>query len=73
MVAIDEIRKRLQEAIKSSGMTQTQIASHLNIYQSAVQQYLSGRTLPTLDKLAEICILLDLDANEILCITDNRK
>lgn len=73
MVTIEEIRLNLQNAIRQSGMTQTEIARRLNIYQSAVQQYLSGRALPALDTLANLCILLDLDANEILCISDGAK
>lgn len=73
MVTIEEIRHNLQEAIRHSGMTQTEIARKLNIYQSAVQQYLSGRALPALDTLANLCILLDLDANEILCISGGGK
>ena len=73
MVTLNEIRLNLQEAIRRSGMTQTEIAKKLNIYQSAVQQYLSGRALPALDTLANLCILLDLDANEILCVSNNGK
>lgn len=73
MITIDEIRKNIQEGIKTSGMTQTDIAKNLNIYQSAVQQYLSGRSLPALDTLANLCVLLDLDANEILCISRASK
>lgn len=73
MVTIEDIRTNLQRAIKNSGMTQTEIARKLNIYQSAVQQYLSGRAMPALDTLANLCILLDLDANEILCISDGVK
>ena len=67
MITIEEIRHRLQEAIKQSGMTQTEIAKRLNIYQSAVQQYLSGRSMPALDTFANLCKLLDVDTNYILC------
>ena len=70
MVTIEKIREKLQEAIRNSGMTQTEIAKKLNIYQSAVQQYLSGRAMPALDTFANLCILLDIDANEILCISN---
>ena len=73
MVTMSQIRENLQEAIRNSDMTQSEIARRLNIYQSAVQQYLSGRAMPALDTLANLCILLDLDSNEILCITDVKK
>ena len=68
MVTLDEIRAKLISAIRNSGMTQTAIAKKLGIYQSAIQQYLSGRAMPALDTLANLCALLDLDANDILCI-----
>jgi len=48
-------------------MTQTTIANALNIKQPTVGQYLSGRALPALDTLANLCKLLDVDANYILC------
>lgn len=76
MVTLDEIRAKLVAAIRGSGMTQTAIAKKLGIYQSAVQQYLTGRAMPELDTLANLCTLLDLDANDILCIheyAENKK
>ncbi len=73
MITLEQIRQKIQEAIKNSGMTQTEIARRLNIYQSAVQQYLSGRAMPALDTLANLCIVLDLDANDILCIDEQPK
>ena len=68
MVTIEQIRKRLQEALKQSGMTQKAIAEKLNIKQQTIQQYLSGRSMPALDTLANLCKILDLDANYILCL-----
>lgn len=70
MVTLDQIRGRLQEAIKQSGMTQTELAKKLNIYQSAVGQYLSGRAMPALDTFANLCAVLDVDPAYILCLTD---
>ena len=43
MIVLTDIRKRLQEAIKESGMTQSEIARRLRISQATVAQYLSGR------------------------------
>lgn len=70
MTTVKQIRERITEAIRNSGMTQTELAKRLNIYQSAVGQYLSGRALPALDTLSNLCAVLDLDANYILCLTD---
>lgn len=68
MIDIKEIRERLITEIKNSGMSQTEIAHRLGIKQPTVGQYLSGRALPALDTFANLCIILDLDANEILGI-----
>ena len=72
MVNLEQIRLKIKEAIQQSGITQVELAKRLNVYQSAVSQFFSGRTLPALDTLANLCIILDLDANEILCINENR-
>ena len=68
MIILEDIRNNLIEAIKMSGMTQTEIAKKLNIRQQNIAQYLSGRAMPSLDTFANLCVILDLDANEILNI-----
>ncbi|MBQ7368627.1 MAG: helix-turn-helix transcriptional regulator [Clostridia bacterium] len=68
MITIEDIKKELKQAIQTSGKTQTQIAKELHVTQQTVQQYVSGRSLPALDTLANLCVLLDLDANELLKI-----
>ena len=73
MITLEQIRKNLQKAIKQSGLSQTELAKKLNIYQSAVSQYLSGRAMPALDTFANICEILDLDPNEILCLNKTTK
>ena len=67
MISIEQIQKRLAEVIKQSGLSQTAIAKALNIKQPTVGQYLSGRSMPALDTLANLCKLLDVDTNYILC------
>lgn len=67
MITIEQIQKRLAEAIKQSGMTQTQLAQRLGIKQPTIGQYLSGRAMPALDTLANLCKILDVDTNYILC------
>lgn len=73
MITLEQIRAKLQEAIKNSGLTQTQLAKKLNIYQTAVSQYLSGRAMPALDTFANLCAVLDLDPAEILCLSEYDK
>ncbi len=68
MIIITDIKKRLAESIKQSGLTQQKIADKLGIKQQTVLEYINGKSLPALDTLANLCVILDLDANEILCI-----
>lgn len=68
MITLEQIRERLMESIKNSGLTQTEIARRLNISQPTVGKYLSGRAMPALDTLANLCKVLDIDANYILCL-----
>lgn len=67
MITIEQIQKRLAEAIKESGMKQTDIAKALNVHPTQVCSYIKGRKMPALDTFANLCKLLDVDANYILC------
>lgn len=67
MITLEQIQKRLADAIKHSGLTQTAIANSLNVSQSNISHYLKGDKLPALDTLANLCKLLDVDTNYILC------
>ena len=68
MITMESIRNKLIEAIKQSGLTQTEIGKRLNVSQQTVSHYLKGDKMPALDTFANLCKILDLDANEILCI-----
>lgn len=68
MIKIEAIRKRLIEAIRQSGMTQTELAKKIGVSQSCIAHYIKDDILPALDTFANLCAVLDLDANEILCI-----
>lgn len=67
MITLEQIQNKIAEAIKQSGMTQTAIANALNIKPTQICSYIKGRKMPALDTLANLCKLLDLDANYILC------
>lgn len=68
MITSDQIQKRIAEAIIKSGMTQTEIGRRLGVSQQSVSHYVKGDKLPSLDTLANLCALLDVDPAEILCI-----
>lgn len=68
MITIDNIQTKLIEAIKQSGLKQVDIAKKINVTQSTIAHYIKGDKMPALDTFANICEILDLDANDILCI-----
>ncbi len=67
MISVEQIRKRLQEAIKQSGMTQTQIAKKIGVRQQTIANYLHQNKMPALDTFANLCKVLEVDTNYILC------
>ena len=68
MVTIEDIRNKIIDAIKRSGRTYTSIAKEIGVSQQTISQYVHRGSMPALDTLANLCIALDLDANDILCI-----
>ena len=68
MVTLDKIQKALAEALKQRTITQEELARKIGVNQSMVSHYITGRSMPALVTLSRICTVLDLDANEILCV-----
>ena len=68
MITIFQIQAKIAEAIKLSGITQSQIAQKVGVSQQTISHYLKGDKMPSLDTLANLCEVLDLDANDILCL-----
>lgn len=73
MIVLKQIQEKIIQAIKESGLTQTELAKKLGIKQPTVGQYLSGRAMPALDTFANLCAILDLDPAEILCLNEFNK
>ena len=68
MITLQQIQQKIAEAIAASGMTQSALAAALGVSQQTVSHYVKGDKLPALDTLANLCCVLDADANDILCI-----
>ncbi len=66
MINKEEIKKRLSGAIKQSGFTNQYIAEKLGITLSKVERYVNGKSLPRLGAFANLCVLLNVSANDIL-------
>lgn len=68
MITLADIRARLVEAIKQSGLTQSEIARQVGVSHQQISGYVCGIKMPALDTFANLCKILDVDANEILGI-----
>lgn len=66
MIKIEDIQKRLREEIKSSDISQNELAKRLGINPSTVSKYLRLDKFPSLETFANICEILDVSADEIL-------
>lgn len=63
---MDDIKKRLAEEIKHSGLTTIEIARHVGVSPEMITQYKTTKKLPKLDTFAKLCAVLDISADEIL-------
>lgn len=66
MIKIEEIQKRLREAIQYSDMSQKELAEKLGINPSTVSKYMRLDKFPSLDTFANICKILDVSSDDIL-------
>ncbi len=66
MIRIEDIQKRLREAIEYGSISQKELAEKLGINPSTVSKYMRLDKFPSLDTFANICEILDVSADEIL-------
>ena len=66
MIEINEIQKRLREAIKYSNISQKELAEKLGVNPSTVSKYMRLDKFPSIDTFANICKILDVSADDIL-------
>lgn len=65
-----EFSKRFNEALKSSGKTQTQIAKEINVTKQSVNDYVKGKSVPSLETLCLLCKSLDVTADYLLGLSE---
>ncbi|MCD7728998.1 MAG: helix-turn-helix domain-containing protein [Clostridia bacterium] len=66
----EQIKKRLREELKYSGLTTVEIAKRIGVSPEMVTQYITTDKLPKLDTFAVLCRELDLSADYILGLKD---
>lgn len=70
MIKLEQIHDKLAEAIKKCGLSQSEIARRLNVRQSNISHYIKGDKMPALDTFANLCAILDLNTDDILCLAE---
>jgi len=70
MANLEKMKARIKEAIKQSGISQTKLAEMLSVSPSCVAHYVKGDILPSIDKLADLCAILDVDPSYLLGLVD---
>lgn len=65
-----KFKERFNEVLKQSGKKQTEIALALNISKQCVNDYRTGKTLPSLETLYLLCKYLDVSADYLLGLSD---
>ena len=65
---IEDIKARLREEIKRSGMTTVELARRVGVSSEMITQYCTTQKLPRLDTFARLCQVLDVSADYILGI-----
>lgn len=66
MITIQEIQKRLREAIEYGTLSQKELAEKLGVNPSTISKYMRLDKYPSLDTFANLCQILDVSADEIL-------
>ncbi len=72
MISIFEIQKRLRDAIQESNISQKELAEKLGINPSTVSKYMRLDKFPSIETFANICLILDISADEILGLDNYR-
>lgn len=66
MIRIEDVQKRLREAIEYSNISQKELAQKVGINPSTISKYMRLDKFPSLDTFANICEVLDVSADDIL-------
>lgn len=68
-----ELREKLLTLRKANGMTQDELAKALYVSRQSVYKWESGKALPDIEKLKQICELFQVSADELLDIQKSEQ
>lgn len=64
-----EIAQRIRQAISKAGWSQRSMAQELGVTPSTLTRWVKGENQPPLETLRRLCIITEIDANEILALS----
>ncbi|MBD5100926.1 MAG: helix-turn-helix transcriptional regulator [Clostridiales bacterium] len=70
MITYAQIQNKLTKAVEQSRFTKTGISKEIGIKETTLEKYLYGNTKPPVYIFANLCKILNLDANDILCVAE---
>ena len=65
-----EFTQRFNEVLQQCGKTQVEIAKALNVTKQCVNDYKTGKSVPSLETLYSLCKYLDVSADYLLGLSD---
>ena len=69
---MNKFSEQLKECLRTSNITQSELARTINMSQSVINNYCTGKREPTLDVLVLICKTLNESADYLLGIDKNK-
>ncbi|WP_347298156.1 helix-turn-helix transcriptional regulator [Dolosigranulum savutiense] len=61
-----EIAKRTEQVLDKTGMSVSELAVYLGVDESNIVRWVAGRTVPRLETMAELAVLVDMDIKEFI-------
>ncbi len=63
-------KERFNEVLYYNDVKQSELAQKIHVSKQCVSDYKSGKSLPSVDTLCDICLALDVSADYLLGLTD---
>ena len=67
---MNKFKERFNECLKFSNLSQEEFARKMNMSQSVISNYCTGKRLPSLDTLMLICKILQVSSDYLLGLVD---
>ena len=70
---IEEVKRKLSEAIQNSGFTHKQLAEKIGVSESAISNYSRGKRLPRVLTFARLCRCLKISSSFVLGLQSDKN